>query len=129
MTVTTRLNSAVARWMESINAGDFTTAMSRMADDAVMLSPDGSADIGHSAMARKIRELTQLPGFAVDHTPTTTHVSDDGEIGFVSGPSTITFTTPDGVQVTTEQTLITVWRASASGDWVCHIDIVSPPGI
>mgnify|MGYP005990420519 CR=1 FL=1 len=126
MNNTESLVAAHVAWAETINAGHQSQGLATMSDDAVIVSPDGSTAVGRTQVTELIAALTSAPGFHLDFELDTVSVSDDGLAGVVVGKSGLTFTSPDGTLVTTEQTLLTVWRKDNDQTWRCYVDAVMP---
>lgn len=124
MNSTHTLIDAHDAWLNAINTGNHGVGMAALADDAVIVSPDGTAAVGRTEFTEQLTAMTQLPGFAIDFELTAATVSDDGNAGVIVGNSAITFTNSDGNLTTTEQPLLTIWRKDADQTWRCYVDAV-----
>ncbi len=78
---------------------------------------------GKSAIRDFVVKSFQTPGFSISWKTTTVVVSRSGDIAYTTGTNRVTFSTPDGKQITVEGKAVTVWRREKDGAWKCVIDI------
>jgi ketosteroid isomerase-like protein len=93
------------------------------ADDAIVFPPGSPAVAGKSAIREFVAKGFQTPGFSISWKTTTVAVSRSGDIAYRTGTNRVTFSAPDGKQVTVEGKAVAVWRREKDGAWKCVIDI------
>ena len=118
-----------AEWSRAAQDRDVDRAVSFWADDAIVFPPGSPAVAGKAAIREFVAKSFQTPGFSISWKTTTVAVSRSGDIAYTTGINRVTFSTPDGKQVTVEGKAVAVWRREKDGAWKCVIDIwndVSP---
>lgn len=98
------------------------------AEDGVMVVPggvlEGRGEI-RAAMAPSFSDST----FSISWEPERAETGPSGETGFTVGRYVRRRTAPDGEVVESRGRYVTVWRRSASGEWVVALDAGIPdPG-
>ena len=118
------LIKANARWIATINAGDYDAGLAAMPDDAAIIGAGGPIITGRQALTERVKQLTAAPGFHIDFSLISASLSDNKQVGYVIGDSVIKNSAPDGTQVVRKQRLLTVWRKGSDGRWLCYLDVV-----
>ena len=112
-----------ADWSRTAQDRDVDRVVSFWADDAIVFPPGSPAVAGKAAIREFVAKSFQTPGFSISWKTTTVAVSRGGDIAYTTGTNRVTFSTPDGKQVTVEGKAVAVWRREKDGAWKCVIDI------
>ena len=112
-----------AEWSLAAQGRDVDRVVSFWADDAIVFPPGSPAVAGKSAIREFVAKSFQTPGFRISWKTTTVGVSRSGDVAYTTGTNRITFSAPDGRQVTVEGKAVAVWRREKDGAWKCVIDI------
>ncbi len=112
-----------ADWSRAAQDRDVDRVVSFWADDAIVLPPGSPAVAGKAAIREFVAKSFQTPGFSISWKTATVAVSRSGDIAYTTGTNRVTFSTPDGKQVTVEGKAVAVWRREKDGAWKCVIDI------
>lgn len=112
-----------ADWSRAAQDRDVDRVVSFWADDAIVFPPGSPAVAGKAAIREFVAKSFQTPGFSISWKTTTVAVSRGGDIAYTTGTNRVTFSTPDGKQVTVEGKAVAVWRREKDGAWKCVIDI------
>ena len=118
-----------ADWSQAAQGRDVDRVVSFWADDATVFPPGSPPVIGKPAIREFVARSFQTPGFSISWKTTRVVVSRSGDLAYGAGTNRVTFSGPDGKQVTVEGKAVTVWRREPGGAWKCVIDIwndVSP---
>ncbi len=118
-----------AEWSQAAQDRDVDRAVSFWADDAIVFPPGSPAVAGKAAIREFVAKSFRTPGFSISWKTTTVSVSRSGDIVYTTGTNRVTFSAPDGKQVTVEGKAVAVWRREKDGVWKCVVDIwndVSP---
>ena len=116
-------------WSRAAQNRDVDRVLSFWADDAIVFPPGSPAVSGKAAIREFVAKSFQTLGFNISWKTTTVAVSRSGDIAYTTGTNRVTFSAPDGKQVTVEGKAVAVWRREKNGAWKCVIDIwndVSP---
>ncbi len=112
-----------AEWSRAAQNRDVNRVLSFWADDAVVFPPGSPAVVGSAAIREFVAKSFQTPGFSISWRTTTVAVSRGGDIAYTYGTNRVTFSAPDGKQVTVDGKAVAVWRREKGGAWKCVIDI------
>jgi uncharacterized protein (TIGR02246 family) len=112
-----------ADWSRVAQDRDVDQALSYWADDAIVFPPGSPAMVGKTAIREFVVKSFQTPGFSISWKTTTVAVSRSGDVAYTTGTNRVTFSAPDGKQVTVEGKAVAVWRRQKDGAWKCVIDI------
>ena len=118
-----------AEWSRAAQDRDVEKVLSFWADEAIVLPPGSPAVAGSAAIREFVVKSFQTPGFSISWNTATVAVSGSGDIAYTTGTNRVTFSGPDGKQVTVDGKAVAVWRRGKDGTWKCVIDIwndVSP---
>lgn len=126
---TNAVEAAATEWLAAINAGDNETGRKGFAEDAAVIGPAGPIAFGRKEIDAQVSALTRIPGFHVAFRPERSGYSNDGQIGFVVGESTISAIAAHGGREPQKQRLLLVWRKDKSGEWKCifNVPMGAPP--
>jgi uncharacterized protein (TIGR02246 family) len=116
-------------WSRAAQNRDVDRVLFFWADDAIVFPPGSPAVSGKAAIREFVTKSFQTPSFNISWKTTTVAVSRSGDIAYTTGTNRVTFSTPDGKQVTVEGKAVAVWRREKNDAWKCVIDIwndVSP---
>jgi ketosteroid isomerase-like protein len=119
-----RLTAASEQWITDVNSKDVARGIAGMTADAAIIAPDGTQAQGREQLVGYVSKLVATPGFHVEFKPDSVSLSIDGNVGYVTGKSVISFAMPDGQMQTRDGRLLTVWRKSDDGKWLCYLDVV-----
>lgn len=100
------------------------------ADDATHFSPNVPALKGRQAIRETFKEALADPGMTVSAEATSIEVSRGGDLAYVIGGYTATWTDPKTKKVMTEKgRYVTVYKKQADGSWkgVVNIDNAEAP--
>ena len=112
-----------AEWSRAAQDRDVDRVVSFWADDAMVFPPGSPAVVGKTAIREFVAKSFQTPGFGISWKTTTVAVSRGGDIAYTTGTNRVTFSGPDGKQVTVEGKAVAGWRREKDGGWKCVIDI------
>jgi uncharacterized protein (TIGR02246 family) len=112
-----------AAWSQAAQTRDVDRIVSFWADDAIVFPPGSPAVAGKSAIREFVVKSFGTSGFSISWKTTTVAVSRSGDIAYTTGTNRVTFSAPDGKQVTVEGKAVAVWRRDQGGTWKCVIDI------
>jgi uncharacterized protein (TIGR02246 family) len=110
-------------WSRAAQDRDVERVLSFWADDAIVFPPGSPAVAGKAAIREFVSKSFQTPGFSISWKTTTVAVSRSGDLAYTTGTNRLTFSAPDGKQVTVEGKAVAVWRREKDGTWKCVIDI------
>jgi len=120
-----------AEWSQAAQGRDVDRVVSFWADDATVFPPGSPPVIGKPAIREFVAKSFQTPGFSISWRTTRVVVSRSGDFAYGTGTNRMTFSGPDGKQVTVEGKAVTVWHREPDKVWKCVIDIwndvSSPP--
>jgi uncharacterized protein (TIGR02246 family) len=114
---------ADAEWSRAAQARAIDRVVSFWADDAVVFPPGSPPVVGKTAIREFVVKSFQTPGFSISWKTTDVTVSRSGELAYATGTNRVTFSGPDGRQVTIDGKAVTVWRRENGGSWRCVADI------
>jgi len=112
-----------AEWSRAAQVRDIDRVISFWADDAIVLPPGSPPVVGKSAIRAFVVNSFRTPGFGISWKTTQVSVSHGGDLAYGTGTNRVTFTGPDGRQVTVDGKAVTVWRRGKDGVWKCVVDI------
>jgi uncharacterized protein (TIGR02246 family) len=112
-----------AEWSQAAQGRDVDRVVSFWADDAIVFPPGSPPIKGKPAIREFVAKSFQTPGFSISWKTTNVAVSRSGDLAYATGTNRVTFSSPDGRQVTVEGKAVAVWRREREGIWKCVIDI------
>lgn len=112
-----------AEWSRAAQNHDVERVLSFWADDAIVFPPASPAVVGSAAIREFVAKSFQTPGFSISWKTTTVAVSSSDDIAYTTGTNRVSFSAPDGKQVTVEGKAVAVWRREKDDRWKCVIDI------
>jgi uncharacterized protein (TIGR02246 family) len=112
-----------AEWSGAAQGRDVDRVVAFWADDAIVFPPGSPPLEGKPAIREFVAKSFQTPGFSISWKTTKVTVSRSGDLAYATGTNRVSFTGPDGKQVTMEGKAVTVWRREKEGIWKCVIDI------
>jgi uncharacterized protein (TIGR02246 family) len=112
-----------AEWSRAAQDRDVDRVVSFWAEDAMVFPPGSPAVAGKTAIREFVAKSFQTPGFGISWKTTNVVVSRSGDMAYTTGTNRVTFSGPDGRQVTVEGKAVAVWRREKDGGWKCVIDI------
>ena len=110
-------------WSQAAQGRDVDRVVSFWADDATVFPPGRPPVVGKAAIREFVAKSFQTPGFSISWKTTGVVVSRSGDFAYGTGTNRVTFSGPDGREVTVEGKAVTVWRREPEGVWKCVIDI------
>ena len=110
-------------WSQAAEGRDVDRVVSFWADDATVFPPGSPPVIGQPAIREFVAKSFQTPGFSISWKTIKVVVSRSRDFAYGTGTNRVTFSGPDGRQVTVEGKAVTVWRREPEGVWKCVIDI------
>jgi uncharacterized protein (TIGR02246 family) len=121
--VASQIRQLDADWSRAAQDRDVDRVLSFWADDAIVFPPGSPAVAGKAAIREFVAKSFQTPGFSISWKTTTVAVSRSGDLAYTTGTNRVTFSAPDGKQVTVEGKAVAIWRREKDGAWKCVIDI------
>ena len=112
-----------AEWSRAAQDRDVDRAVAFWADDAIVFPPGSPVVAGKAAIRAFVVKSFQTPGFRISWETATVAVSRSGDIAYTTGTNRVTFSGPDGKQVSVDGKTVVVWRREKNGTWKCVIDI------
>jgi len=92
-----------------------------MADDGETLAPNEPAARDKAAIRASWANLLGLPNLTVHWKPLRVQVAESGELDYMSGVNTVTYTDAKGQMVTDHGKYLEVWK-KVDGKWKCSSD-------
>jgi len=125
------LRAADAAWAEAAASGSVDEIVKYWAEDAINYFPGmpplrGRADIEAFVRQNRSRDA----GFNLTWRATQVWLAESGELGYTSGPFTMTSTLPSGERRERTGHYVCIWRKDADGRWRCIVETSvfdSPP--
>jgi ketosteroid isomerase-like protein len=99
------------------------TFLSYYAPDASVYPPGMSIATGSAAIRSALTPLVQLPGFALQWSPTKANMSASGDLGYTSGTYALTTNDAAGKPAVERGKYLEVWKKQIDGTWKVIEDI------
>jgi ketosteroid isomerase-like protein len=99
------------------------TFMSYYAPDAAVYPPGMTVANGPAAIRAALMPMAQLPGFALQWSPTKANMSASGDLGYTAGSYALTVNDPTGRPAIERGKYIEVWKKQSDGSWKVIEDI------
>ena len=112
-----------AEWSRAAQGHDVEKVLSFWAEDAILYPPGSPPVTGKPAIREYVAKSFQTPGFSISWKTANVVVSRSVDLAYATGTNRVTFSGPDGKQVTVDGKAVTVWRRERDGVWKCVIDI------
>jgi ketosteroid isomerase-like protein len=116
------VRAADAAWLKALAGRDTTAAVAAVEATGSLLAPNSPMATGPAAIRKAFEEFYSLPGMTLTWEAVTVGAARSGEVGYSSGPYTLTFTGPKGKPLTDHGKYVTVWRKQADGTWKVVLD-------
>jgi ketosteroid isomerase-like protein len=97
--------------------------MSYYAPDASVYPPGMPVANGPAAVRAVLMPMVQLPGFALQWSPTKANMSASGDLGYTAGSYALTTNDAAGKPAIERGKYIEVWRKQSDGSWKCIEDM------
>jgi ketosteroid isomerase-like protein len=97
--------------------------MSYYAPDASVYPPGMPVANGPAAVRAVLMPMVQLPGFALQWSPTKANMSASGDLGYTAGSYAFTTNDAAGKPAIERGKYIEVWRKQSDGSWKCIEDM------
>jgi ketosteroid isomerase-like protein len=112
-----------AQWQA---AKEMDKAVSFWTDDAILLMPGTPPVAGKPAIKSYVAGAMASPGFSISWVTDKIVVSPSGDMAYSTGTNKVTFKTPDGKLLTTNNNAVVIWKKQPDGSWKSVMDISSP---
>jgi len=117
------LRAADAAWAEAAASGNVDEIVKYWAEDAINYFPGmpplrGRADIEAFVRQNRSRDA----GFSLTWRATEVRLAESGELGYTSGPFTMTSTLPSGERRERTGHYVCIWRKDPDGRWRCIVE-------
>ncbi|NNF57331.1 MAG: SnoaL-like domain-containing protein [Rhodothermaceae bacterium] len=116
------LLAADRAWAAAAAAGDIERVTFFWADDAVNYFPGAPVAEGIGAIRALVQRNRSMPGFSLSWEPERVVVARSGEIGYTTGPFTLSRRNPEGALVTRRGHYVCLWERQADGSWKCVVE-------
>ena len=100
--------------------------MSYYAPGASLYPPGMPIATGSAAIRAALTPMAQLPGFALQWSPTKADMSASGDLGYTAGTFALTTNDATGKPVVEQGKYIEVWKKQSDGEWKVIEDIFNP---
>src|SRR5207244_3139184 len=100
--------------------------MSYYAPDATVYPPGMPVANGPAAIRAVLMPMAQLPGFALQWSPTKANMTASGDLGYTAGSYALTVNDPTGKPAIERGKYIAIWKKQADGTWTVLEDIFNP---
>ena len=97
--------------------------MSYYATDASVYPPGMTVANGPAAIRAALMPMAQLPGFALQWSPTKANMSASGDLGYTAGSYALTTNDATGRPTIERGKYIEVWKKQSDGSWKVIEDI------
>jgi ketosteroid isomerase-like protein len=121
------VRDADAAWLKVYAAKDLEKSVAFLDEQASMLAPNAPVATGKAAIA-KVIAADFAYGDGIWHADKA-GVSQSGDLGYTSGPTSSSFKDSSGKLVTSKGNYLTVWKKQTDGSWKVLFDMfnLSPP--
>ena len=123
------LRATIKDWAAAARAKDAAKFTSFYTEDAVVMMA-GAPDInGMPAIREAIGHMMSDPAFSLSFEPANVVVARSDDLGYETGPYSMTMTGPDKKPATETGHYVAVWRKQADGTWKAAVDapLSDPP--
>jgi len=103
----------VETFAKAVNAKDWGSAVTRYADDASMMPPNGAAVQGRDQIKKWMSDFPPVSEFKAEIVD----LDGRGDLAYVRGSYTMTITPPGGAPVSDRGKYLEIWRKQADGTW------------
>ena len=107
------------QWAAAAAEGKPEQILSFWAEDAVNYFPGFPPARGKEAIAEIVKRNRSRAGFSLHWEPVESVVSAGADLGYTTGPFTLTAEGPDGNPVEQTGHYVCIWRKTRGGDWKC----------
>jgi uncharacterized protein (TIGR02246 family) len=123
------IESASERWVAAARTGNWDEVASLYSDDAVLMPPNAETQQGRAAVRDNLASFPPLQSINFDRV----HIDGSGDLAYVHGRYTMTFTTPDGQTMEDRGKYIEIWERQQDGQWritrdIFNSDLPAQPG-
>lgn len=116
-----RLLAADRAWAAAAEAGDVERVVTFWTDDAVNYLPGEPPARGRQAIIEIVGRYRSDPAYSLSWHAVSVHVAASGELGYTSGPFTMTLGDDAGT-ITRTGHYLCVWRKLPHDDWKCAVE-------
>jgi ketosteroid isomerase-like protein len=113
------IERASERFVTAALGAQWDTVASLYSDNAVFMPPNEAAGEGRAAIRQHLGTFPPLQSFRFDRD----HIDGSGDLAYVQGRYTMTFTTPDGQTMEDRGKYIEIWERQSDGQWRITRDI------
>ena len=100
--------------------------MSYYAPSASVYPPGMPIATGSAAIRAALTPMAQLPGFALQWSPTKADMSASGDLGYTTGTFALTTNDAAGKPTVEQGKYVEVWKKQSDGEWKVIEDIFNP---
>lgn len=123
------IESASERWAAAAAAGNWDEVASLYSEDAILMPPNAEAEEGRDAVRGHLAAFPPLQSIDFDRV----HIDGSGDLAYVHGTYTMTFTGPGGQTTEDRGKYIEIWERQDDGQWritrdIFNSDMPSQPG-
>jgi ketosteroid isomerase-like protein len=97
--------------------------MSYYAPDATVYPPGMTVATGPAAIRAALMPMAQLPGFALQWSPTKANMSASGDLGYTAGSYALTMNDATGKPTIERGKYLEVWKKQSDASWKVIEDI------
>ena len=109
-------------WALAAEEGNPEKILSFWADDAVNFFPGFPPARGKSAIIEVVKQNRSQPGFALSWEPATAVVAKSGDLGYTTGPFTLSLQGPDGSPINKKGNYVCIWKKQEDDTWKCAVE-------
>ncbi len=109
-------------WAAAAKAGDVDKVASFWAEDATNYFPGAPVARGKKAIVELVKKNRSKPGFSLSWEPREAIVAESGELGYTSGPFSLSVLGPEGVPIARTGHYVCIWKRHADGSWKCSLE-------
>src|SRR5712691_3365042 len=124
--VNEELQKVLARdreWSQTDITKSVDKFMSFYAPEASIYPPGMPVANGPAAIRAVLMPMAQLPGFALQWSPTKANMTASGDLGYTAGSYALTVNDPTGKPTIERGKYVEVWKKQADGAWKVLEDI------
>ncbi len=99
--------------------------VSYFAEDGVQFRPGGTIS-GHAAIRELMTPELSNPSYSLTWEPVEARVSRSGDLGYTIGRYESRAVGPDGQEMVTTGSYVSIWRLQEDGSWKVELDIGNP---
>lgn len=109
-------------WAAAAAEGNPERILSFWADDAVNYFPGFPPARGKAAISELVKRNRSQSGFSLSWEPVEAVVSAGADMGYTTGPFTLSMNAPNGSSIKRTGHYVCIWKKQPDGAWKCAVE-------